>query len=303
MPPALLASARAVSMGASSVSGSKGVPDVIRSVRDMQARSAAWRAEGRRIALVPTMGALHEGHLDLVRAARSAADRVVVSIFVNPTQFAPTEDFAAYPRDEAADLASLDTLGVETVFAPAVPDMYPEGFATRVMVEGPAAGLESDTRPHFFGGVATVVAKLFIACAPDAAIFGEKDYQQLQVVRRMTRDLGLPVDVVGHPTVRAGDGLALSSRNAYLSPRERALAPRLNAALVAAAAAIRAGTPVTQALDAARADLSAAGFAVDYVALRNADTLAEVADPAREPLRLLAAARLGRTRLIDNIAG
>jgi len=279
------------------------MPDVIRSVNEMQRRSAAWRAEGLRSALVPTMGALHEGHLDLVRRARGSADRVVVSIFVNPTQFAPGEDFAAYPRDEDADLGKLDALGVEAVFAPTVPEMYPEGHATRITVEGPALGLESDARPHFFGGVATVVAKLFIACAPDVAVFGEKDYQQLAVVRRMATDLGLPVAIIGHPTVRAADGLALSSRNAYLSDQERAAAPALHAALQAAAAAIRAGTGPAEALAAARDALTKAGFSVDYVALRNADTLAEVAEPRAEPLRLLAAARLGRTRLIDNIAG
>ena len=279
------------------------MPEVIRTVQDMQHRAAGWRAEGLRIALVPTMGALHDGHLDLVRRGRSVADRVVVSIFVNPTQFAPTEDFSAYPRDEASDLAKLDALGVETVFAPGVGEMYPDGYATRITVDGPAHGLESDARPHFFAGVATVVAKLFIACAPDLAIFGEKDYQQLAVVRRMVADLGLPIEVVGHPTVRAADGLALSSRNAYLSPEERATAPRLHAALEAAAAAIRAGAPPDEALDAARDTLATAGFDVDYVALRNAETLRPVADPAHEPLRLLAAARLGRTRLIDNIPG
>ncbi len=277
--------------------------EVIRSVREMQQRTEAWRAERHRVALVPTMGALHEGHLELVRRARTAAERVIVSIFVNPTQFAPSEDFSAYPRDEASDLAKLRSLAVEAVFAPTVDEMYPAGFATRITVEGPARGLESDTRPHFFGGVATVVAKLFIACAPDVAVFGEKDYQQLAVVRRMVTDLGLPIDVVGHPTVRAGDGLALSSRNAYLSPEERVTAPTLHATLEAAAAAIRAGARPDEALAAARGALASAGFDVDYVALRNAETLAEVADPRVEPLRLLAAARLGRTRLIDNIAG
>jgi pantoate--beta-alanine ligase len=277
-------------------------PRILRTVAGMQNTSAGWRAEGLQIALVPTMGALHEGHLDLVGAARKAADRVIVSIFVNPTQFAPTEDFAAYPRDEASDLLRLAALGVDAVFAPAVAEMYPNGFATRITVEGPARGLESDARPHFFGGVATIVAKLFIASAPDVAMFGEKDYQQLLVVRRMAADLGLPVTVVGFPTVRAADGLALSSRNAYLSQEERAVAPRLHAALQAAAAAIRSGTGPADALGEARRDLEAAGFVVDYVALRNADTLAEVADARSEPLRLLAAARLGRTRLIDNIA-
>jgi pantoate--beta-alanine ligase len=279
------------------------MPDVIRTVRGMQGQVAAWRADVLQVALVPTMGALHEGHLQLVRRARSLADRVVVSIFVNPTQFAPTEDFGAYPRDEAADLGKLDALAVEAVFAPTVAEMYPEGYATRIAVDGPARGLESDARPHFFGGVATVVAKLFIACAPDVAVFGEKDYQQLAVVRRMTTDLGLPVEVVGHPTIRAADGLALSSRNAYLSTDERAVAPRLHAVLQSAAAAIRSGAEPGAALADASAALAAAGFAVDYVALRNAETLAEVADPTTEPLRLLAAARLGRTRLIDNIAG
>ena len=280
----------------------KALPEVLRTVADMQRHAAAWRAAGARIALVPTMGALHEGHLDLVRLAGESADRVIVSIFVNPAQFAPTEDFAAYPRGEAADLAKLAVLGVDAVFAPTVVEMYPNGFATRITVEGPALGLESDARPHFFGGVATVVAKLFIACAPDVAVFGEKDYQQLLVVRRMAADLGLPVTVVGHPTIRAADGLALSSRNAYLSPAERAVAPRLHAALQAAAAAIRAGEAETVTLAAARRDLEVAGFVVDYVALRNAVTLDEVTDAKAEPLRLLAAARLGKTRLIDNIA-
>ena len=168
-------------------------PGILRSVAGMQRLSAMWRVEGRTIALVPTMGALHDGHLDLVGAACAAAERVIVSIFVNPTQFAPTEDFSAYPRDEAADLAKLAALGVNAVFAPTVAEMYPDGYATRIMVEGPARGLESDARPHFFGGVATVVAKLFIACTPDVAVFGEKDYQQLLVVRRMSADLGLPV--------------------------------------------------------------------------------------------------------------
>lgn len=277
-------------------------PAVVRTVAGMQQLAAAWRHDGLRIVLVPTMGALHEGHLDLVRDAAARAERVVVSIFVNPTQFAPTEDFAAYPRDEAADLAKLAPLGVDAVFAPTAAEMYPEGFATRITVDGPARGLESDARPHFFGGVATVVAKLFIACAPDIAIFGEKDYQQLLVVRRMAADLGLPVTVIGHPTIRAADALALSSRNAYLSETERATAPRLHAALEAAAAAIRAGVPGAEAVAAARRAIEAAGFSVDYVALRDAETLAEVEDGRHRPLRLLVAARLGRTRLIDNIA-
>jgi pantoate--beta-alanine ligase len=249
------------------------------------------------------MGALHEGHLALVRRAREVAGRVVVSVFVNPTQFAPTEDFAAYPRDEEADLAALGRLGVDAVFAPSVGEMYPDGFATSVAVAGPAEGLETDFRPHFFGGVATVVAKLLIACTPDCAIFGEKDYQQLMVIRRVVADLGLPVEIVALPTVREADGLALSSRNAYLSPAERQAAPALHKSLTRAAAAIRAGAPVERVLAAAAADLRVAGFRVDYFALRNADTLAPVVDLKREPLRLLAAAWLGKTRLIDNIPG
>ncbi len=281
--------------------GQERTPDVVRRIAVMQQRSAAWRAEGNRIALVPTMGALHAGHLELVRAAGAEADKVIVSIFVNPTQFAPGEDFASYPRTEEADLASLSKLSIDAIFAPTVAGMYPDGYATTISVAGPATGLESDARPHFFQGVATVVAKLFIACAPDVAMFGEKDYQQLLVVRRMAADLGLPVSVIGLPTVRAPDGLALSSRNGYLSAEERAAAPRLHAALAAAAAAMRSGVDATAALAAATDALETAGFRVDYVALRNAETLAEVADPVREPLRLLAAARLGKTRLIDNI--
>jgi pantoate--beta-alanine ligase len=252
--------------------------------------------------MVPTMGALHEGHLALVRSAREQASRAVASIFVNPTQFAPTEDFGAYPRAEAADLPKLAGVGTDAVFAPAVAEMYPAGFATAVSVGGPSAGLETDFRPHFFGGVATVVARLLLVCLPDIAIFGEKDYQQLLVIRRMVADLGIPVSILGHATLREGDGLALSSRNAYLSAAERTVAPRLNAALRDAAAAIRANGDAVAALARARADLAAAGFAVDYVDLRNAETLAPVADVRGEPLRLLAAARLGKTRLIDTIA-
>ena len=249
------------------------LPPVDRTIAGLRARVAGWRKAGETVAMVPTMGALHDGHLTLVRAARNEARRTVVTIFVNPTQFAPS-----------------------------VAEMYPAGFATAVSLAGPAAGLETDFRPHFFGGVATVVAKLLLTCLPDAAMFGEKDYQQLLVVRRMVADLGIPTRIVGHPTLREADGLAMSSRNAYLSPAERRTAPRLNAALRSVAAAIRAGKDAEEALRAARAGLVAAGFAVDYVELRNAETLAAVSDVRSEPLRLLAAARLGRTRLIDNIA-
>jgi pantoate--beta-alanine ligase len=279
------------------------LPTVDRTVAEIRARVAIWQGASEKVALVPTMGALHEGHLALIRAAKRNADRTIVSIFVNPTQFGPNEDFGTYPRNEGADLADLAELGVDVVFAPSVDEMYPEGFATAINVAGPSEGLETEFRPHFFGGVATVVAKLLLACAPDSAIFGEKDYQQLLVIRRMVADLGIPVEVVGWPTVREADGLALSSRNAYLSPEEREIAPALHKALVRAAAAIRAGAPVHRVLSAASNDLRTAGFKVDYFALRNAETLAAVNDPKKEPLRLLAAAWLGKTRLIDNIPG
>ena len=246
------------------------------------------------------MGALHEGHLALVRAARERAGKVIVSIFVNPTQFGPTEDFDSYPRTEASDLAKLDGLA-DAVFAPTVAEMYPNGPGTTITIAGPATDLEAITRPHFFGGVATVVAKLLQAALPDIALFGEKDYQQLLVIRRMVADLAFPVEIVGVPTIRETDGLALSSRNAYLSAGDRAKAPRLHAALEAAAEAIRYGTTPDVALASAQAKLTAVGFMVDYVKMRNADTLAAVTDVAKEPKRILAAAWLGKTRLIDNI--
>jgi pantoate--beta-alanine ligase len=277
-------------------------PPVDPTVAEIRRRAAGWRQAGERIALVPTMGALHAGHIALVGAAGAQADRTVVSIFLNPTQFGPSEDLANYPRTWEADLAALARLGVDAVFAPNVAEMYPDGFATTVAVAGPGLGLETDFRPQFLTGVATVVSKLLIACMPDVAVFGEKDYQQLLVIRRMAADLGLPMTIIGHPTVREADGLALSSRNTYLSPDERRAAPALYKALSDAAAAIGGGTPVDQALGGARADLRQAGFTVDYVELRNAETLAPVADLAGEPLRLLAAARIGKTRLIDNIA-
>jgi pantoate--beta-alanine ligase len=277
-------------------------PPVDRTIAALRERVSGWRSAGDTLAMVPTMGALHEGHLALVSAARELSRRVVVTIFVNPTQFAPNEDFGAYPRTEQSDLEKLARVGTDAVFGPSVAEMYPPGFATTVSVDGPSTGLETDFRPHFFAGVATVVSKLLLSCLPDAAIFGEKDYQQLLVVRRMVADLGLPVTIVGHPTLRETDGLAMSSRNAYLSPGERATAPRLNATLRAAAAAINAGSDAGAALATARADLVEAGFAVDYVEMRNAETLAPVANVRAEPLRLLAAARLGKTRLIDNIA-
>jgi pantoate--beta-alanine ligase len=275
---------------------------IVRTVEELRAVVARWRTEGHRVAVVPTMGALHEGHLALVRHGLRHASRVVVTIFVNPKQFSATEDLSRYPRDEAGDVTKLEAAGAHLVFAPAPEEVYPEGFATEVVVRGPAAaGLEDRFRPHFFNGVATVVAKLFIAAGADYAMFGEKDYQQLLVVTQMTRDLGLPIQVIGVETTREADGLAMSSRNAYLTAQERTQAVAIIAALTAARDAIRAGTPPAEAATAAKRSLEAAGFRVDYVAARNARTLAEPSAPT-EPLRLLAAAWLGKTRLIDNIA-
>jgi pantoate--beta-alanine ligase len=270
-------------------------------VESLRRAVAGWRGAGERIALVPTMGALHEGHLALARLAREHAARVVVSIFVNPTQFAPNEDFSAYPRTLDEDREKLAGLA-DLIFTPALKEMYPEGSATTVSLAGPAAaGLEDRFRPTHFQGVATVVAKLLIQAMPDVAIFGEKDFQQLKVVTRMARDLHLPVRILGGATAREPDGLALSSRNRYLSPEERAEAPRLYQALRACAEAIRAGTGVADAVVEARTALASAGFKVDYVEARHRETLEPIASLAEGPIRLLAAVRLGTTRLIDNI--
>ncbi len=260
---------------------------------------------GRRetIALVPTMGALHDGHLSLVRIAKRRADRVIVSIFVNPTQFAANEDLGTYPRTFAADLEALRKLNIDLVWAPAVTTMYPSGFATQIVPGGPAkAGLEDTFRPHFFAGVATVVAKLLIQCEPDIAMFGEKDYQQLKVVTQLACDLGLRTRIVGAPTVREKDGLALSSRNAYLSPGEREAAPALYRVLRECAGAIAAGKPSAGALRQGREAIVDAGFVLDYLEARNAETLAPLESIKGEPIRLLVAARIGTTRLIDNVA-
>jgi pantoate--beta-alanine ligase len=275
---------------------------VVRDVPALRSEIGAWRKAGLRVGLVPTMGALHEGHLSLVRAAKDNCDRVVATLFVNPRQFAPHEDFERYPRNEAADSSMLAGAGCDLLYAPERAAMYPEGFATNVIVSDVSTPLEGEFRPHFFGGVATVVAKLLLQALPDAAFFGEKDYQQLQVIKRMARDLDIPVAIEGCPTVREHDGLAMSSRNAYLTADQRRVATRLNHIMHDAIKAVRAGEPVaaTEA-DAAR-HLIAAGFAsVDYVAIRDAETLAPVADISR-PARLLAAAWLGKTRLIDNMA-
>ncbi|RWK77449.1 MAG: pantoate--beta-alanine ligase, partial [Mesorhizobium sp.] len=251
-------------------------------------------------AMVPTMGALHDGHISLIRIALEKADRCVVSIFVNPTQFAPSEDLDKYPRQLGRDLDRLAEAGAQLAFTPGVAQMYPAGFATRISVGGPAAGLESDFRPTFFDGVATVVAKLFLQASPDCAVFGEKDYQQLCVVRQLCRDLDLPVDIIGAPTIRDAHGLAMSSRNAYLGDAELAVARQFNAILRRTAAALTAGADEGSATAEASRALVEAGFdKVDYVAARESLTLARWR-PNRDG-RLLAAAWLGKTRLIDNV--
>ena len=260
----------------------------------------ALKAAGGRVALVPTMGALHAGHLALVREARRQAEHVVASIFVNPTQFGANEDLGSYPRREAEDAAMLEGEGCAILWAPDAGVMYPQGFATTVTVAGLSEGLCGASRPGHFAGVATVVAKLFNQVRPDIALFGEKDFQQLAVIRRMTADLDFGVEVLGVPTQRDADGLALSSRNAYLSADERVQARALPRALVEAAQAIRGGEEVSAALASATQKLGAAGFEVEYVELREPETLAPVSALAR-PARLLAAARLGNTRLIDNL--
>lgn len=276
-------------------------PRIARKVRDLRTVIAAWTATGQSHALVPTMGALHDGHLTLVRLAHQHTKRVVVSIFVNPAQFGPAEDLARYPRDEAGDAAKLATAGCDLIWAPDAAEMYPPGFATRVVPEGAALGLEADHRPQFFAGVATVCCKLFTQVAPKAAIFGEKDYQQLCVVRQLVRDLNLPMEIVGVPAIREADGLAMSSRNRYLTPEERRLAPAIHAELMAAAARIQAGDRMSIACSRARNALETAGFKVDYLTIRDSETLATVDAGSDRPLRLLTAAWLGKTRLIDNV--
>ncbi len=268
---------------------------------DLAALREDWRRAGDEVALVPTMGALHQGHLDLVTASRRVADRVIATIFVNPSQFNDPADLSAYPRTEEADLAKLETVGCDAVWIPTVEQIYPHGFATTVSVAGVSERWEGAHRPGHFDGVATVVAKLFIAAMPDAAVFGEKDWQQLVVIKRMTADLGLPVRVHGYPTVRENDGLAMSSRNGRLSPDERHRALALPKALNDAAARIARSEPVGDVLAAAKQALVDAGFLkVDYVALVDADTLEPRTEPAGE-MRLIAAATIGSTRLIDNV--
>ena len=275
--------------------------EVVRSVAEMREIVAGWRKVGESVSLVPTMGALHDGHMSLVHAVSEKADRSIASIFVNPTQFSPSEDFAVYPRDEARDLSMLEAAGVDLVFTPEMTQMYREGHRTKVEVQELSQLLEGETRPHFFIGVATVVAKLLIQAMPDIAIFGEKDYQQLCVIRSMARDLDLPVEILGGATVRESDGLAMSSRNTYLTNAERTLAPRLHHEITSVATRVAKGDPIEIACEDAANELDSAGFnAVDYVAVCDAETL-EQATGGR-PMRVLAAAWLGKTRLIDNVA-
>ena len=267
----------------------------------LRTRIRTWREDKLRIGFVPTMGALHEGHISLVRLAKAHCDRVVASIFVNPKQFAVGEDLDTYPRTLIADAEKLTDAQCDLIYLPTNEIMYPQGYSANVSLKGPALGLESEARPHFFDGVATVVAKLFNQVRPDMAFFGEKDYQQLLAIKQMVKDLDFPIDVLGGETLREKDGLAMSSRNAYLSADERSRAARLNAILTDFAAALAAGRPLAEARAEAETAARAGFDAVDYVEARCATTLAKLPDgPLETPARVLAAVRLGSTRLIDN---
>ena len=278
---------------------------IARNPKEIRAVIRNLQARGETVALVPTMGALHDGHLSLITEAKKRADHVVASIFVNPTQFAAHEDLDSYPRAETADLEKLESVGCKSAYCPGVEDMYPKGDKTRVTVEDISFILEGEFRPHFFVGVATIVSRLFIHVMPDIAVFGEKDYQQLLIIQRMTTDLGLPIEVVGAPTIREPDGLAMSSRNAYLSKKERKGSVAMPTALSKAAAAISSGVSIAAALADAYKALDDAGLGpIDYIAVRDADTLADLGDGPLEKgvnARILAAAWLGKTRLIDNM--
>ena len=278
------------------------IPKIVRNVSSLRRETSRWKQEGLTYAIVPTMGALHEGHLDLVRESLKRADRVMVSIFVNPKQFGVKEDLSRYPRDEESDIEKLNAEGVHLIYAPTADNIYPLDFSTTVHMDGPAkVGLEDKYRPHFFDGVATIVSKLFIQSGANYAMFGEKDYQQLMVVTRMAKDLDIPTEVIGVETRREQDGLAMSSRNRYLSKTERGNATAIYKSLTQAADKIRNGVNQQTATRAASRSLTTLGFRVDYVSARNAETLA-VPESSDEPLRLIAAAWLGKTRLIDNIA-
>jgi pantoate--beta-alanine ligase len=275
---------------------------IVRTLPALRRALAGLRAKNATTALVPTMGALHEGHLSLVRLAKRRAAKVIVSVFVNPAQFAPSEDFSSYPRTWQADLAKLAGENVDLIWNPDVKTMYPDDFATQILTEGPASvGLEDRFRPHFFGGVTTVVGKLFIQCRPDFAMFGEKDFQQLRVVTRMAGDLDLGIKVIGSRTVRERDGLAMSSRNIYLSPGERRVAPELYQAMMDTARRLRAGDGVSAAVAAGAELMTKAGFVLDYFEARHAQTLAPIDSVRDGPVRILVAAWLGKTRLLDNI--
>ncbi|MDR3527193.1 MAG: pantoate--beta-alanine ligase [Rhizomicrobium sp.] len=278
-------------------------PQIVTTVAELRHRIKALRQDDARIGLVPTMGALHAGHLALIQEMTKHVDVAVVSIFVNPTQFAPHEDFDHYPRTLMADAEKLGASGeTDLIFAPSVGEMYPPGFATRIEMAGPAIGLESDCRPHFFSGVAVVVSKLLIAAMPDVAMFGEKDYQQLLVVRRMVSDLGLNIQIIGSPIVRERDGLAMSSRNAYLSIDDRMIAGQLNVIILSLIAELRDGAAISAVEESGKRALLEAGFSsVDYLAVRDAETLAPLTTLDR-PARVLAAATVGKTRLLDNMA-
>ena len=278
-------------------------PVIVRTLPHLRRALADLRGRKATTALVPTMGALHDGHLALVRTAKLRADKVMVSIFVNPAQFAPHEDFGSYPRTWKSDIAKLAAEKVDLIWNPDVATMYPDGFATRIAPEGPAvAGLEDKFRPHFFGGVATVVGKLFAQCRPDVALFGQKDYQQLKVVTRMALDLDLGVKVIGMTTVRERDGLAMSSRNVYLSPADRQTATVLYRVIKDSKKRLRAGDDLAAVMAAGTQTIAAAGFKVDYFEARHAETLAPVTSVDDGPVRLLVAAKIGHTRLIDNAA-
>jgi len=273
----------------------------VRTAKDLRAQVAKWRQAGETVALVPTMGALHAGHLSLIAVAKGHGKRVVASIFVNPSQFGPKEDFKRYPRDEAGDVKKLAEAGVDLVFIPSTDEMYPAGFATKVSLQSLTEDLCGAARPNHFEGVATVVTKLLLQCAPDIAVFGEKDYQQLLVIKRLVRDLNIPVKIVSGPVIREDDGLALSSRNSYLSPAERKTAPLLHQILSEVATELGKGGGCDAASSAGRFKLEAKGFRVDYVAVRDPETLEPIFGPVRGPARVLGAVHLGATRLIDNV--
>ncbi|MDP3384052.1 MAG: pantoate--beta-alanine ligase [Phenylobacterium sp.] len=277
---------------------------IVRTVTALRDQVRAWRAAGETVAMTPTMGALHEGHLSLVRLARTRADRVVASIFVNPAQFGPNEDFERYPRDEAGDARLLASAGCDLLYAPEVGQIYPPGYATKVSVAGVSEPLDGAARPGHFDGVATVVAKLLNQAQPDVAVFGEKDFQQLQLIRRLARDLDLPVEILGAPIARDADGLALSSRNAYLSAAERPIAGMMNKVLADAATRLKAGDSVEKVEATGRAALERHGFQrVDYFEVRQVEDLSLAGPPPHEGrVRIFAAAHLGKTRLIDNMA-